>query len=64
MGTNQVLGGDWLPAFAGGHHHVGQALAHVRQAAGQGQHCHYLTGHGDVKLGLVNGEDENQRDVY
>lgn len=50
--TDQVLGGDGLSAAAGGHHHLGQTLPHVRQAAGEGEHRHDFTGHRDVKLGL------------
>ena len=50
--TDQVLCGDGLPAAAGAHNHLGQALSHVHQAASEGEHRHYLTGDGDVKLGL------------
>lgn len=56
--TDQVLSGDGLPAAAGGHDHLSQALAHVLQAGGQCQDSHYLTGHCDVKLGLLDEESE------
>lgn len=61
-GTDQVLGGDGLSPAAGGYHHPGQAAPHVLQAAGESQHCHDLTGHRDVKLGLgTSGGSTNRR---
>lgn len=54
--TDQVLCGDGLSTAAGGHHHLGQALPHVLQAAGEGKDGHDFTGHRDVKLGLGDSE--------
>ena len=41
-----------MPVFVTGHHHSPQALLHVVEAVGQGQHRHDLAGHRDVKLRL------------
>ena len=35
-----------------GHHHSTKSSTHIRQAGCQGQYCHDLTGHRNVKLGL------------
>lgn len=62
--TDQVLGGDWLSAAAGGHDHLGQTLTHVLQAAGEGEHRHDFTGHRDVKLGLEDREEKCMSPYY
>lgn len=56
--TDQVLRGDGLSVAAGRHHHLGQALPHVLQAAGEGEDGHDFTGHRNVKLGLQSGRNK------
>lgn len=51
-GTHQILGGDGISPPTGGYDHLSQALPHILQAAGEGEHRHDFAGHSDVKLGL------------
>lgn len=50
--THQILGGDGISPPTGGYDHLSQALPHILQAAGEGEHRHDFAGHSDVKLGL------------
>lgn len=50
--AHQIFCCHGLPTFVTGHHHSSQPLLHVREAVGQGQHRHNLTGHCNIKLRL------------
>ena len=45
----QVPGGDGTAVIGVAHHHPGQPLFHIQNAAGQAQHRHDLAGHSDVE---------------
>lgn len=55
LGTHQIFSTDGLPFLARCHHHFAQSLSHVFQRSGESQDSHDLTGHRDIKLGLLAG---------